>query len=321
MVALLWLAWPSSLLAQQSGDEETTEELRLQSAAAAIEWGDPLLPLPPQSEAIEAQFPAADRALVISEQEAAMETWQLLEPQRIAEPLDLSRFWEWPLSDAAALARGMASEVAIMAAGGGAVLLITARHDVALTSDLTDLEREPSRLLVRIVEEFGNVRAVRPFAGAVFLGTLMTDNHRLQDAAFTSFEAVVLANLITSGLKTAFGRARPFQNEGAMSFRPLSGNTSFPSGHATTAFAFVTPWLLYYPNAITPGLVVLGAGTAFTRMITHNHWFTDVVAGSAIGFATAYVLTKRHQAAYQRIQMTPTIGPDQIGFSLSLAIP
>lgn len=250
-----------------------------------------------------------------------METWQLLEPQRIAEPLDLSRFWEWPLSDAAALARGMASEVAIMAAGGGAVLLITARHDVALTSDLTDLEREPSRLLVRIVEEFGNVRAVRPFAGAVFLGTLMTDNHRLQDAAFTSFEAVVLANLITSGLKTAFGRARPFQNEGAMSFRPLSGNTSFPSGHATTAFAFVTPWLLYYPNAITPGLVVLGAGTAFTRMITHNHWFTDVVAGSAIGFATAYVLTKRHQAAYQRIQMTPTIGPDQIGFSLSLAIP
>lgn len=208
-----------------------------------------------------------------------------------------------------------------MAAGGGAVLLITARHDVALTSDLTNLEREPSRLLVRIVEEFGNVRAVRPFAGAVFLGTLMTDDHRLQDAAFTSFEAVVLGNLITSGLKTAFGRARPFQNEGAMSFRPLSGNTSFPSGHATTAFAFVTPWLLYYPNAITPGLVVLGAGTAFTRMITHNHWFTDVVAGSAIGFATAYVLTKRHQAAYQRIQMTPTIGPEQIGFSLSLAIP
>jgi undecaprenyl-diphosphatase len=122
-------------------------------------------------------------------------------------------------------------------------------------------------------------------------------------------------------LKSAFGRARPFQNQGALEFRPFSGNTSFPSGHSTTAFAFITPWLLYYPNAFTPGLLVLGAGTAFTRLLTDNHWFTDIVAGSAIGFATAYVLTNRHRREDQRVMVAPSLGLEHVGVTVAVRIP
>lgn len=208
-----------------------------------------------------------------------------------------------------------------MAMGGGMILLIAARHDAEITADLSHLEKEPPDLLIRIVEEFGNVRSVRPLAGVVFLGSLMTNDGRLQDAAFTSLEAIVLANLVTSSLKTAFGRSRPWQNEGALDFRPFSGNTSFPSGHATTAFAFITPWLLYYQNALTPGLLVLGAGTAFTRMVTENHWFTDVVAGSAIGFATAYLLAQRHQDESRRIRIAPSVSLDQVGLTVAVKMP
>lgn len=204
--------------------------------------------------------------------------------------------------------------------GTGGLLFLTARHDAEITRELSRVGNH-SDLVVRVVEEVGNVRAVRPLAGVLFLGSLLTDNERFQDAAFTSLESVLLANLLTSGLKTSFGRARPFQNQGALEFKPFSGNTSFPSGHATTAFAFVTPWLMYYPNAFTPGLLILGAGTAFTRMLTRNHWFTDIVAGSAIGFSTAYVLTRRHQNMEGRIHVAPSFGLEQVGVTVSVKMP
>lgn len=234
--------------------------------------------------------------------------------------VDPYRFWKWPAEDAVALAGALSSEESVFLLGTSGLLFLTIRHDAELTHEFSKVGSH-SRLLVRAVEEMGNVRSVRPFAGVLFLGSLLTDNQRFQDAAFTSLESVVLANLITSGLKTAFGRARPFQDKGAIDFRPFSGNTSFPSGHATTAFAFVTPWLMYYPNAFTPGLLILGAGTAFTRLITRNHWFSDVLAGSAIGFSTAFVLTRRHQDAEDRVQIAPSLGMDHIGMSVAFRMP
>lgn len=275
------------------------------------------------SEGIFAQEVARTEAHVglISTEDAEMELAWTRAPRQVTERRDPYRFWKWPAEDALALGKGVISEVTVMAMGGGMILLIAARHDAQITSDLTHLEKEPSELLIRIVEEFGNVRSVRPLAGVVFLGSLMTNDGRLQDAAFTSLEAIVLANLVTSSLKTVFGQSRPWQNEGALDFRPFSGNTSFPSGHATTAFAFITPWLLYYQNVLTPGLLVLGAGTAFTRMVTDNHWFTDVVAGSAIGFATAYLLTQRHEDESRRIRFAPSLSFDQVGLTVAVKMP
>ena len=234
---------------------------------------------------------------------------------------DPYRFWKWPVQDAGAMMKGLASEQSIMAVGGGAVLLLTAQHDAKITADLASFDHGSAALLVRVVEEIGNVRSIRPLAGVLFLGSLMTDDTHFQDAAFTSLEAVIMANLVTSGLKSAFGRARPWQNQGALEFSPFSGNTSFPSGHSTTAFAFLTPWLLYYPNAFTPGLIVLSAGTAFTRMLTDNHWFTDVVAGSAIGFATAYFLTQRHRSGAERLTVAPSLGLEHVGITVALRMP
>lgn len=232
---------------------------------------------------------------------------------------DPYRFWKWPAHDAAALGTGILSKGTLYAAGGGVLLFLAVPHDRVMTEELSSLPPAPADLIVRVVEEFGNVRAVRPVAGAIFLGSLISDNRRFQDAAFTSLESIIYANLITSGLKSAFGRARPWQKEGAMEFEPFSGNTSFPSGHSTTAFAFVTPWLLYYPNTFTPGLLLLSAGTAFSRMLTQNHWFTDVVAGSSIGFFTAHFLSRRHQDSY-RVQIAPALGMEEMGVTVTIAL-
>lgn len=316
--ALLWWSAPANIIAQQSGYVLSQQLDDLKTAFSLSDGADSAFGF---SGDIYEQSTREDRAVLISMREAEIELSWTRTPEQVIYRPDPYRFWKWPAKDALALGKGLASDASIMALGGGAILLLAARHDREITADLSDLNHEPAELLVRVVEEFGNVRSVRPFAGFVFLGTLMTDNDRLQDAAFTSFEAVIMSNLVTSGLKTLFGRARPFQNEGDLDFKPFSGNTSFPSGHATTAFAFITPWLLYYPTALTPGLLVLGAGTAFTRMLTHNHWFTDVVAGSAIGFATAYVLSRRHQDERSRIQVAPSVNLDQVGLTVAVKMP
>ncbi len=234
---------------------------------------------------------------------------------------DPYRFWKWPVADASAMADGLVGKPGLYAAGAlaGAFVLVS-QHDLRVTQEFRDVAPPGSELSIRIVEEVGNVKAVRPLAMLIFVGSLMTDDHRLQDAAFTSLESVVVANLITNGLKLAFGRARPWQGEGPDAFEPFSGNTSFPSGHATTAFAFVTPWLLYYPNAFTPGLLILSTGTAFSRVVTEFHWLSDVVAGSAIGFATAYWLSRRHQQQSQRILLAPTFDGGQPGVRLQLRL-
>lgn len=225
---------------------------------------------------------------------------------------DPFRFVKWPVEDAKALWQGARSRQALYAAGVGGVLLLASPFDDDLTEPIRD-SRFTSRRAVRVFEEMGNVKMLRPAAVVLFAGSLFSGNTRFQDAAFTSLEAIVYANLITNTLKLVTGRARPEEDAGPTRFRPFSSDRSFPSGHATTAFAMTTPWVLYYPGALTPGLLLFGVSAGYARILDEKHWITDVLAGSAIGFATAYWLTRRHQNPGVRLQLSPTLGLDHVG--------
>lgn len=139
-------------------------------------------------------------------------------------------------------------------------------------------------------------------AAGVFGATLLTRSPRLQDAAFTSLQSMVYAYAIGSASKRVLvGRSRPYQEKGAFDFHPFSNNnTSFPSGHATTAWALVMPWIVYYPNPLTFGLGVLATGTAISRLKRQQHWVTDVVAGSFLGGSMGYWLARKHQGRLPR---------------------
>jgi hypothetical protein len=227
---------------------------------------------------------------------------------------DPIRFVLWTGGDVKAFGRGVLSMRTLYAtAGVGGVMVLLSRQDPELTKGAIELAEDVASRPRRILNEIGNVRAVRPMALVLFLGTLASGNERLQDAAFTSLEAIVFSNLITDGIKGLTGRARPLQEEGAFHYRPLSGNTSFPSGHATTVFAFTTPWLLYYRNVPATALFILGAGTAFTRMADKFHWFTDVLVGGAVGFTTGYLLTRRHQRESLGVTVAPVVANEQSG--------
>ncbi|WP_433410597.1 bifunctional phosphatase PAP2/diacylglycerol kinase family protein [Saccharomonospora azurea] len=71
--------------------------------------------------------------------------------------------------------------------------------------------------------------------------------------------------------------------------RPTS--SSFPSGHAASAAAFVTAAALESP-ALGAALAPVGAAVAYSRVHTGVHWPSDIGAGAAIGVLVA--LATRH---------------------------
>ena len=99
------------------------------------------------------------------------------------------------------------------------------------------------------------------------------------------FAADGAADLLTELLKKAIGRERPPVHRlgGAV------GSSSFPSGHAATAFACATVLAALAPRLRVP-LFALAVLIALSRLYNGDHYPLDVLAGAALGVATALLL-------------------------------
>lgn len=104
------------------------------------------------------------------------------------------------------------------------------------------------------------------------------------------FFALVTSGIAVNIIKIIIGRQRPHISEDAapLVFHPFTFNwdfQSFPSGHSqvmltvATMMAFGFPrlkWLFY----------ALGIFFALTRVVTRDHFLSDVIMGGTIGYAT-----------------------------------
>jgi len=235
------------------------------------------------------------------------------------QALDRSRFAEWAIHDVkdwvATSSLKRLKHTAISVALLAPLTLIDER-----ISDHTDRADGYYGDFLNVANEFGGPNAVWIPVG-LFSASLMTKNERFQDAAFTSLQATVYAYFITVAGKRVFvGRSRPYEEMGPHEFQFFSNNnSSFPSGHATTAWAIVTPWMFYYPHPITYSLALIAGGTAMSRMQRHQHWMTDVVAGSALGFMTGYWLSNKHQQNGQRLTVSVSPGLSSSSATISIS--
>lgn len=230
-----------------------------------------------------------------------------------------TRFLQWAYQDAFAFAQSADARTLGYAAGAVAVLTPLSLLDSDVDYHLRQPSASPFGGYLDFANELGGPGMKLPVTG-IFLATLATNNTRLQDAAFTSLQAMVYAGVISYSIKFTVGRFRPYEQDGPYRFAPFSGHTSFPSGHTVSAFAIVTPWVLYYPHPITYGLFALSTGTAVARIARDKHWSTDVLAGGSIGFLTAYWLTRRHQSDTARLSITPVLAGEDFGVALRVKL-
>lgn len=110
----------------------------------------------------------------------------------------------------------------------------------------------------------------------------------LRKTALIGFESLVISGVLVASLKFFLGRSRPFNGESSSVFRPLSLKSSyqsFPSGHATSAFAVAAVIADQSKTLAVDLLTYTFAGfVAVSRVHEGKHWTSDVLVGSALGY-------------------------------------
>jgi hypothetical protein len=168
-----------------------------------------------------------------------------------------------------------------------------------------------ARPAAKSAESFGNAL---PFvalgaSGMAFLGG--DPDGKLSTTAYDSLAAGGISLVGTLGLKYILGRDRPLAGRGASSFNFMSaknGNASMPSGHTAIMWAAVTPYAKAYD---APWLYGVAAVTNLARIGGRNHWFSDTVAGSLLGYAIGDFMYQSHRDT-EKSKMEWQISPNGI---------
>jgi membrane-associated phospholipid phosphatase len=141
---------------------------------------------------------------------------------------------------------------------------------------------------------------------------------RLSDTGVAALEASAVAFAAASGLKYAVGRARPTAGLGKSEFEPGSEDRfhSFPSRHTAVMWAAVTP---YAKEFDLPWLYGLAALTNAARTGSREHWLSDTVAGSLLGYGLGHIAWEaRRDSRRGRNGPSLAVGPRTIGVAWEL---
>jgi membrane-associated phospholipid phosphatase len=145
--------------------------------------------------------------------------------------------------------------------------------------------------------------------GGFALHGWLAHNASSRKVSFEILQAVIYSESITGGLKFVFGRARPFQNQGAFSFHPFSfrnfGFQSLPGGHNTEGWAMST---VLSRNAHSDVLKILAytpaALTFVSRIYQDQHWTSDDFLGAVIGYIVGDWVVDTHEKKESAVSVT-----------------
>src|SRR5258707_5267540 len=156
------------------------------------------------------------------------------------------------------------------------------------------LSNSPNRIKYsKDVSNYGFASMVGIGGGLYLWGHLTHDDHKIETGILAG-EAAIDSLVPVYAMKYAFGRERPLQDDYRGRFG--QGGVSFPSEHAAAVWSIASVIAHEYPGPLT-SLFVYGLASAVSasRITAKQHFPSDVLVGSAIGwFEGMYVYRKHH---------------------------
>jgi len=134
----------------------------------------------------------------------------------------------------------------------------------------------------------------------LYLSGILFNKNKLKDSGWKIFEAFAISGIIVTVIKSIFGRWRPYTEHGHFSFVFFTlgpnDHLSLPSGDVAIAFSFSTIVASFIDNkAWKIFWFTLAVLTSLGRIYHDQHWFTDVIMGTAIALLVGININKQHK--------------------------
>ena len=168
----------------------------------------------------------------------------------------------------------------------------------------------------KAAKQFGEGKYILPAIAVTTIGGQIFQSDKTTDTGLLCLKSFLLSNSATQVLKAISQRERPEANRGKQFFNGSGyrkNRESFPSGHATVAWA-IAPILAeqYKDNSlITPLVYSIATLTSISRVHDNKHWASDAFIGSVIGYLGAQMCLK----TTPRLQVLPNADLQGLSFS------
>jgi membrane-associated phospholipid phosphatase len=138
--------------------------------------------------------------------------------------------------------------------------------------------------------------------GGMVIAGLIAKDKNLRDNGYELALAAAGNFVFTRIVKLAVNRPRPFVTYPYLDpYKKSLINYSFPSGHASTAFAVATTLSIQYKKWYVAAPAYLwAAGVSYSRMHLGVHYPTDVMAGAVFGAGSSLVAHQIRKWYYQK---------------------
>jgi membrane-associated phospholipid phosphatase len=177
-------------------------------------------------------------------------------------------------------------------------LLLTAAFTVPAFGPDHDFKQyfidHPHDTFGSVGEKLGGTVAIAGLSIGIFSAGRISRGDTFRSASYDLSQAIIITQVYTQALKLATQRERP----------DASNNLSFPSGHASNAFAMASVIARHYKKLAIPAYA-FGTFVAVSRLAANKHYFSDIVAGSGLGVSVG-------RAVFRRNGRPPDPKPDKI---------
>ena len=155
-------------------------------------------------------------------------------------------------------------------------------------------ESQSQNNVSRIISYAGSTYSTAAVAMAFYTFGRAKHDQRARETGILATEAAVDSGIVVTALKEITQRTRPTGGRSRSDF--FDGGSSFPSGHAISAWSVATVIADEYHDRPPVQIAAYGVASAVSvaRFTGHNHYLSDVLVGSAMGYAIGQYVYKTH---------------------------